>query len=263
MRHWVNDCIENHEKCRENYPVVCPTRLLDLDQYSNTGDVVLVEVDKTPEKRIPYATLSHCWGSSRSRGPLTTVTANLASRKELIRFNELPPTFQDAVKSTRKLRIRYLWIDSLCIIQDSKNDWEKEAARMGEIYAGSVCTLCALASEDSYGGFFRATERKMKSDFRFDLSIGSKRIRIFAAEPNDWGLWGPVMKRAWTLQERELSNRILYFSNYELFWECKTLRATEDVPWLQVSISQVFLGTILDVSKRGETSFWSRRSPKR
>ena len=248
MRHWVNDCIKNR-KCRENYPAICPTRLLDVDQYWNTGDVVLVEVDMTPEKRIPYATLSHCWGSSRSRGPLTTVTADLASRKELIRFNELPPTFQDAVKTTRKLQIRYLWIDSLCIIHDTKTDWEKEAPRMGEIYAGSVCTLCALASEDSYGGFFRETERKIEFDFRFDLSVGSKRIRIFAAEPNEWGLYGPVMERAWTLQERELSNRILHFSTHGLFWECKTLRATEDVPWLQVSKSRIVLRTILDVSK--------------
>lgn len=106
---------------------------------------------------------------------------------------------------------------------------------MAIVYARSVCTLSALGSEDSNGGFFRVAEKKRDFVFRYDLSLGSQRIRVFPCEPNDWGLAGPLMKRAWTLQERELSNRILYFSRNQLPWECKTLRASADLPWLQVS----------------------------
>ena len=236
MRHWINDCVENHGRCHENYPSLCPTRLLDLVRFWSSGDIVLVEREDDPDEHIPYTTLSHCWGASTS-GPLTTTRANLASRKERIRFDELPLTFQDAVTTTRKLKIPYLWIDSLCIIQDSPSDWKKEAARMAIVYAGSVFTLSALGSEDSNGGFFRVAEKETDCVFRYDLSLGSQRIRVFPSEPNAWGLVGPLMDRAWTLQERALSNRILHFSRRELLWECKTSRASTDLPWLQVSES--------------------------
>lgn len=115
MRHWINDCIENHGRCHENYPTFCPIRLLDLVRFWSSGDIVLVEREEDPDEYIPYTTLSHCWGAPTS-GPLTTTLANLASRKERIRFDDLPLTFQDAVITTRKLKIPYLWIDSLCII---------------------------------------------------------------------------------------------------------------------------------------------------
>ena len=234
MRYWINDCVENHGRCHENYPAHCPTRLLDLVRFWSSGDIVLVERVEDPDEYIPYTTLSHCWGASAS-GPLTTTLANIASRKERIRFDELPLTFQDAVITTRKLKIPYLWIDSLCIVQDSPSDWEQEAARMAKVYAGSICTLSALGSEDSNGGFFRVAEKETDFVFRYDLSLGSQRIRVFPCEPNDSVLDGPLMDRAWTLQERELSNRILHFSRNELLWECKTLRASVDLPWLPVS----------------------------
>ena len=233
MRHWIDDCVANHGICHENYPAHCPTRLLDLVQLWSSGDVVLVERVEKSDGYIPYTALSHCWGST-THGPVTTTLANLERRKQRIRFADLPLTFQDALTTTRKLKIPYLWIDSLCIIQDSPDDWEKEAAKMSAVYAGSVCTLSALGSPDSNGGFYRQTEKHTDFVYRHDLEMGSQRVRVFACEPNDWGLNGPLMDRAWTLQERELSNRLLHFSRNDLFWECKTLRATADLPWLQV-----------------------------
>ena len=202
MRHWVNDCVTNHKRCHENYPALSPTRLLDVMRFWSSGDVVLVEPEQGPDDHIPYTTLSHCWGAAGS-GPLTTTLANFASRKERIRFNELPLTFQDAVITTRKLKIPYLWIDSLCIIQDSPSDWENEAARMAIVYAGSACTLSALSSEHSNGGFFRVAKKKTDYVSRYDLTLGSQRIRVFPCEPNECTLFGPLMDRAWTLQERE------------------------------------------------------------
>ena len=262
MRHWVNDCIANHGRCHENYPAACPTRLLDLVRFWSSGDVVLVEPDEGPDDYIPYTTLSHCWGASTS-GPLTTTSANLATRMKRIPFDELPLTFQDAVTTTRKLKIPYLWIDSLCIIQDSPSDWEKEAARMAVVYAGSICTLSALSSADSNGGFFRVAEKKTDFVFRYDLNLGSQRVRVFPCEPNSWSLDGPLMSRAWTLQERALSNRILHFSRDELLWECKTMKATADLPWLGVSEFQSSLSPPLCVSERGEECFGSASLPKR
>ena len=106
---------------------------------------------------------------------------------------------------------------------------------MALVYAGSICTLSALGAHDSHGGFFRVAEKERDSVYRYDLNLGSQRIRVFPCEPNDWLLDGPLLERAWTLQERELSNRILHFSRDELLWECKTLRASVDLPWLKVS----------------------------
>ena len=239
MRHWINDCIENHASCNKNQAAHRPTRLLDVVRFRSSGDIVLIEPEEDPDDSIPYTTLSHCWGSPPSR-PLTTTLGNLASRKERIRFDELPLTFRDAVTNTRKLKIPYLWIDSLCIIQDSPSDWKKEAGRMSIVYAGSICTLSALASKDSNGGFFRVPKKESDFTVRYDLDLGAQRIRVFPCEPSTWNLQGPLMDRAWTFQERELSRRILLFSRGELLWECKTLKASAGLPWLQVSKSRIF-----------------------
>ena len=238
MKYWLNDCIENHTSCYANQPAHRPTRLLDLVRFRSSGDIVLIELEEHPDEHIRYATLSHCWGSLESR-PWNTTSSNLASQKERIRFEELPLTFQDAVTTSRKLKIPYLWIDSLCIIQYSTSDWEKEAGRMADIYRGSVCTLSALGSRNSNGGFFRVSKKKSDLVLRYDLELAAQRIRVFPREPNIWELQGPLMDRAWTLQERELSRRNLYFSRGELLWECETLRASADVPWLPVSKFQI------------------------
>ncbi|KAL9594199.1 MAG: hypothetical protein Q9219_007161 [cf. Caloplaca sp. 3 TL-2023] len=228
IRHWISDCRENHESCHENQLAYCPTRLLDLDQYQSSGDVVLVE---TESEQLPYNTLSHCWGHP-SNGPLTTTLETFPHRLSRIKFDDLPPTFQDAVSTTRRLGIPYLWIDSLCIIQDSPDDWAKEASKMANVYAGALCTLSAVSSVDSKGGFFRATEKYIDFVYRYDLELGDKRVRVFPCEPNGWSLRGPLMDRAWALQERELSNRIVHFSHDDLLWECKTMKGSEDVPYL-------------------------------
>ncbi|KAL9038905.1 MAG: hypothetical protein Q9180_002850 [Flavoplaca navasiana] len=231
MMHWLKDCLENHEACRNNQRGYSTTRLLDVDQYRSSGDIVLVETEAHP---LPYTTLSHCWGPP-SKGPLTTTLENLPYRLDRINFNELPQTFKDAVNTTRRLGIPYLWIDSLCIIQDSPDDWAKEASRMADVYAGALCTLAAVSSQDSRGGFFRISEKKMEFVFRYDLNLGDKRIRVFPGEPNSWSISGLLMNRAWTLQERNLSNRILYFKRGDLLWECATMKASADIPFLPVS----------------------------
>ncbi|KAL8721178.1 MAG: hypothetical protein Q9181_007763 [Wetmoreana brouardii] len=228
MVHWINDCLENHEACHEKQLAYCPTRLLDLDQYNSSGDIVLVETDAD---QLPYTTLSHCWGHP-SNGPMTTALETFPHRLDRIKFDDLPQTFKDAVNTTRSLGIPYLWIDSLCIIQDSPEDWAEEASKMANVYAGALCTLSALSSKDSTGGFFRTTEKHTDFVFRYDLELGDQRVRVFPCEPNSWSLSGPLMKRAWTLQERELSNRILHFSRDDLLWECKTMKGSLDMPYL-------------------------------
>jgi hypothetical protein len=223
-----------------------PTRLLDLEHFGDSQDLVLVSTSLLGD--LSYVTLSHCWGASVIR-PLSTTTSNLENRMRSISFATLPLTFQDAVQITRKLKIRYLWIDSLCIIQDSNRDWEREAAVMGRIYAHSFCTLAASASTDSSGGC-RVPEKRMQYPLYKDVVFGGKGVRFFVKPRDAWKdhfidsgpeAWAdvynttPLRFRAWTLQERELSPRVLHFTKHQLLWECRTLKASSEIPWKETA----------------------------
>jgi len=128
-----------------------PTRVLDVGVEGRSHDIKLITLGT---EEVKYIALSHCWGDSRSI--LTTTKLTLKPRQQNIEFNDLPRTFQDAVQITRALDVRYLWIDSLCIVQDDEDDWQVESGRMAEIYLGSYLTVAATGSADSSGGcFFR------------------------------------------------------------------------------------------------------------
>jgi hypothetical protein len=102
----------------------------------------------------PYIALSHCWGLAHI---LTTTTETLAARMEGIPPSVLPLTFQHAVQITRALNFRYLWIDSICIIQNDELDWQRESANMCNIYKNSAVTIAADAASDSTKGCFCET----------------------------------------------------------------------------------------------------------
>ena len=118
---------------------------------------------------------------------------------------------------------RYLWIDSLYIIQDDEEDWAREAAAMAKIYSGSLCTLAALSSRDGAGGCYVEHSAQSTLGRFLDVDFGLRRVRIFEEEPTDWyneydddpyrhGRYGvnPLRERVSTLQERELSIRNIH-----------------------------------------------------
>ncbi|CAN9377162.1 unnamed protein product [Alternaria alternata] len=134
-------------------PFFLPSRLLDVD----TGDddiIRLVDTQITKAKG-PYCTLSHAWGP-REKPFLTTTVWNMA--KHLITgisLDELPLNFQHAIRVTRFLKVRYIWIDSLAIVQEPFGDFAREANLMHKVYRYSHCNIVAADSEDAYGGLFR------------------------------------------------------------------------------------------------------------
>ncbi|KAH7324030.1 heterokaryon incompatibility protein-domain-containing protein [Rhexocercosporidium sp. MPI-PUGE-AT-0058] len=107
-----------------------------------------------------YAALSHCWGQFKQ---LRTDKENFEKHKEFLSLTELPRTFQDAVIVAKNLDIEYLWIDSLCIIQDCSGDWERECSRMASVYSGALVTIAASDAEDSSKGFFHDYSTKFDS----------------------------------------------------------------------------------------------------
>lgn len=147
---WVSHCNNNHEGCQDLFRTPSlPHRILHIDPNVCEDSIVLEEIEDGMTGR--YVTLSHCWGMQRV---ITTTMNTLAERKAGIPLSDLPPTFQDAVQLTRRLGVKYLWIDSICILQDDISDWEKESALMGSIYSSSYLNIAATHSGDSRGGLF-------------------------------------------------------------------------------------------------------------
>ncbi len=142
---WMGECLNSHTKCFDIQTVaatrdILPLRLLDLAPALHADFIRLESSEPFPSQNTIYVTLSHCWGGHCK----TTLTrSSLATFQAGISISTLPKTFQDAVLLTRNLGIRYLWIDALCITQDSNQEWSHEASLMGDIYANSSFTISA------------------------------------------------------------------------------------------------------------------------
>jgi len=213
---WLKDCTDNHKDalgCPPNLDVPFPTRVLEVSPSGQEVDSVrLVE---TSGKSGAYACLSHCWGL---KPLIRTLKGNYEQHKAGILFDNLPQTFQDAVNITRSLGIPYVWIDSLCIIQDDGEDWLKEAALMARIYQNGRLTITASNSTGSDGGCFADSSRFLSKELSIVDADGEEhfaraRLRI------DHGKW-PILQRGWVYQERTLSPRVLHFGHAEVIWEC-------------------------------------------
>ncbi|KAF1969076.1 HET-domain-containing protein, partial [Bimuria novae-zelandiae CBS 107.79] len=179
--------------------------------------------------------LSYCWGKDPI---LATNLSNLQDFQESIAIKELPRTVRDAIIVTRRLRIRYLWVDVLCIVQGSDSfalsDWEKESAKMHHIYGGAILTLSAAHAVDANGGLFH--QSSLEAQLLCTLSPGSKysgRAILGLETPQFFIKQEPLNSRAWTLQESLLSSRVLSFGTSGLRWKCDQVLYHETTPNLQ------------------------------
>jgi hypothetical protein len=172
-----------------------------------------------------WIALSHCWGKVL---PVKTESTNFRKHcQEGLPLNGFTQTFSDAILLTRALGIQYLWIDALCIIQDSKEDWKAESMKMDYVYQNSFVTIAAEAAEDGSKGIFgSAYLRKplsvlLQSQFH-SITKGLRGTIYFRAnwEAYDGANRGALSNRAWCLQEEILSPRILRFGKSQILWKC-------------------------------------------
>lgn len=155
MKAWLKICDAHHQCLKSNDDAsVLPTRVLCIDPESER-----VYLKEPQGQKARYVALSHSWGKSHR---LTLTSSNLATLKNGINKDDIPQTFKDAVIICRSLGIEYLWIDSLCIIQNDTADWEHEASRMSDLYTNSYFTISALHSADDSEGCFPSLARKAK-----------------------------------------------------------------------------------------------------
>jgi hypothetical protein len=225
-QHWRNEC-DAHEGCLTEDDVPMPSRVLELYGDDTQPSIKLIE-SKGQTGR--YLALSHCWGSPE-RPPLRTISENFQAHHNRIPFGDLPKTFQDAVEFTQGIGIRYIWIDSLCIIQNNHQDWLSEAAKMGDVYRNAALVIAASGAKDSSEGLF-ITDRPPATVLRLPYRVAGEVKGTFnmTRSPTIWE-WhpgaGPLDRRAWTLQERYLARRLMTFMPKGITWICKTTSVTE------------------------------------
>ena len=197
-----------------------PTRVVDVGQ-----NVLFLETSMLtssgPNRK--YAAFSHVWGVG---SPLRTTKATFEEHQRSIPFGKLPQSFQDAVYVTRRHGIQYLWIDALCIIQDSIEDWEIECAKMADIFRNSHLTIAAPDAINSNAGFLH--ERHIPSVRLPYLGLNGEPSGYMSARPQElinelhYSNDVPLTFRAWAFQEKLLSCRTLYYGNRQIYWECDT-----------------------------------------
>jgi hypothetical protein len=212
-----------------------PTRVIDVG-VDDTTPLFLRDKNEQnePSEGAHYVALSHCWGKpdidkwrgiTSNKEGWNTTDGNVTVRMEKgFQITELPKTFQDAITITRELGLRYLWIDSLCIIQDQDNreDWAKESKKMKAAFKNAYCTIAATSAEDSTKGFLERPEEK---DLQHVMLPKCSHGEVYIWTSIDDDFDGDVIKgvlntRAWVFQERALSRRTIHFTKRQAYWEC-------------------------------------------
>lgn len=236
---WIETC--RRECGQNNKPVVSPKRLLDVGSNDGTGKIRLLECTQQTSQngthQVPkYAALSYCWGN---KPPLMTMTENLDEMLDGISFEKLPRNYRDAIIVCRSLKIQYLWIDSLCIIQGDKIDWESESPKMAQYYEQAYITIIPAAATSCYDGFLErstSTTPSVKVGFKSRLNpkfhgtylIGhdftvDRNFSLFYQDIAE-SKWGT---RGWTFCEGLFSKRRVYFGKNTIHWSCERFYANE------------------------------------
>ena len=232
---WLRECVEKHD-CQGSTATL-PSRVLDVSQ-SSEGGISLYVTDQEIE---PYAALSHCWGGEV---PMKTTTLNYEAQQNHIAVDELPPNFKDAIEVTRRLGLRYLWIDALCIIQDDLSDWEVESREMSRIYGDAHLVIGADGAKGAEEGFLRDSPEynsihadgksaliAVVDDEQADVYVFecpehydtcSLLDKAILSEQYEDVVENPLSQRAWAFQEQLLARRMVHFTKEEMVWECRS-----------------------------------------
>jgi hypothetical protein len=247
---WFETCVRGHEVCRlggegdlvkEEEVVKLPHRVLDVKDVSGDEGVIrLVETENGDvERKGQYVALSHRWPVNPKEHFMTTRPV-LEERKRVIKVEDMPANYRDAVVVTRRLGIRYLWIDSLCIVQDDARDWEREAALMGSYYHNSAVTIMAATNitrrEDEVGGSRQEVEYS-KNGFLSKRKRTKELVRVrLKYVDEEWRKTGDywevvdrgnselvdrnmeLLTRCWVMQEEMLPRRRIMYTPEQLLW---------------------------------------------
>ncbi|VBB71451.1 Putative protein of unknown function [Podospora comata] len=239
LANWLNDCDLNHPDCYlKTIPskkgLALPTKLLDVGSSASQQSILLCSSTSLGLKGedTRYIALSHPWGDSRHNNHFSTTATNVSPRLTSgIAISSLPKTFKDAVSVTRALGIRYLWIDSLCIVQGPQGDFETEAQKMETVFSLAYCVIAASSASGTSSGFL--SSRPQRKSVALNLSANSGKGDVGDSEDNNAMVYvceaidnfqtdvidGPLNQRGWVLQERALARRTIYFTERQTYFD--------------------------------------------
>lgn len=162
--------------------------------------------------------------------PFTLTRDSISERFRNIPLRDLPKTFVDAITLVKRLGTRYLWIDSLCIIQDDADDWARESARMSDVYSGAHLVVSVDWAEDVSQGCFH--HRDSRSAYPIDIlpELVSKPLSPIDEVYYDGGRFPaePLARRSWAFQERVLAQRVIHYTTQQVYYECNNGIVAED-----------------------------------
>ncbi|RYC59689.1 hypothetical protein CHU98_g6520 [Xylaria longipes] len=229
IKHWIDTCLGNHSECANARTATywIPRRLLEIGDGDHGLDMRLIESSEK-ELRVgtKFAALSHVWGDISVSPPLRVLSSNYGRLKNGIREFELPKNFADAA-------------------HDSLDDWREQAILMHLVYSHALITIVATSAISCHEGFLArnidsihsakvayslpgAGEQPGSDDgymIIYDYDNPHDIWRMFAINGSKWNT------RAWTMQERSLSTRLVHFCRNKIFFECRgCLQSEENEP---------------------------------
>ncbi|ETS84659.1 hypothetical protein PFICI_02684 [Pestalotiopsis fici W106-1] len=231
----LHNCKTHHDSCRftkEWYP----SRLIAIQQKD---EKIRLRVIQTAEEAVtgPYVTLSHCWGQVQ---PLRLTNQNFEEFGRNIPMAMVPSLHKDAVTVATRLGVSYLWIDCLCIIQDSDEDWRRESSVMGSVYEYALFNIAAASATDSSGRLFTIRDSQSVSPDVIALRMRRAQDQVLWHMDRELDPWSfrrsqefwryPLFKRAWVLQETLFANRAVIFTQDEIHFRCAQEFSSERMP---------------------------------
>ena len=217
---WHRECLASHQKCTrmlsQKRPL--PTRVIDVGDPSRNPRLIV-----THGQPGSWTALSYCWGGQSAFLLNKETSDSFFSGK--VPLNRFPKMLQDAITVTRALGLQFLWIDALCIMQDSAEDWAAEAERMKDVYGGATITIAATNSTSADYGILKSRSISPAAcRLEWRSSDTTESHNVFLRSSSEF--WDTTMKneplntRGWTLQESLLAPRTLSYGTQQMIWEC-------------------------------------------
>ncbi|KAK3331338.1 heterokaryon incompatibility protein-domain-containing protein [Apodospora peruviana] len=224
---WFTECDANHARCRPQKPDFYPSRVLEI--VSQDVAKLVISGEDNPQGR--YTSLSHCWGKAKT---LKLLESNMDQLRIGIDIATLPTSYREAITVCRRFGFRYIWIDSLCIIQDSREDWARESITMKDVYENSALNIAAAAAAESSEASFLSRDPYFIRPVQVGAEWDDIPEQQYYLVDNDLHVNdlkdSPLHQRAWVLQEVFLAKRNLSLTANQLWFECPELDACETYP---------------------------------
>lgn len=215
IQQWIQKC-STHLECGALSDSPLPTRLIEVAPEDGVGEPRIISTNGVRGK---YAALFYYWGGKQLD---MTIKENVASRFRQLDTRELSKTVLQAIQTTKRLGLRYVWVDAICIIQDDEEDRTNEIRQMGDIYRQAYLTIVAANAARASNGFWDIRPSQASAT---KMQFWSSTGEVSWVWVHEDGWYGdesePINTRCWTLQERLLSHRLAIFASHTIQLQCQ------------------------------------------